>query len=129
VPRPLRIKPPLHIHQPNQLIEPPIRHNDIIVHQHQILPARQPQPLVDRRRKTEVRGIGDHRHRHGRHVANSGQIGRGIIRRPVIDNDQLPRRPRVAFECSDALLSKFELAAARNDNRRQAADCAGVAHR
>ena len=92
----------------NQLIQPAIGHHDIIIQQHQVFPASKLQPLIDRGRKTQVCGIGNHGDRHGRQVPRPPGKGPSIVR-PVVDDDQLPRRPGVDLERGDALLGKLKL--------------------
>ena len=79
--------------QRHKLVKPPIRDHNIVVQQHQVFPARVLQPLVDRRGKPAICGIGDDSHGHGRSVLNAGQVISRAVGRPVIDNDQLPARP------------------------------------
>jgi hypothetical protein len=54
-----------------------------------------------------------HRRRHARQIARTRQITCRPIRRSIINNDQLPRRPRLFPERGEALLSKFELVRTR----------------
>ena len=98
------------IDQPNQLLQPPIRHNHIIIEQHEVLATCRLEPLVDRCRKPAICGIGNDRHRHIGHVAHASQIVGRPIGRPIIDDDQLPRPPRMALERGEALPGELKLA-------------------
>jgi hypothetical protein len=63
--------PRLGIGQCNHLIKPAISHDNVIIQQHQVFPARKLQPLVDRRRESQVCGIRNHSNRHSRQVARA----------------------------------------------------------
>ena len=80
----------------HKLLEPTIGHDDVVIEQHEVLAPRLMQPLVDRGRETTIDRIGDHGHRHGRGILQSGQIIGGAVGRAVVDDDELPGRARVA---------------------------------
>ena len=109
-PRPLRFATLPGIDQPNQLLQPPIRHDHIIIEQHEVFAACRLEPLVDRCRKPAICGVGNDRHRHIGHVAHASQIVGRPIGRPIIDDDQLPRPPRMALERGEALPGERKLA-------------------
>jgi hypothetical protein len=111
----------LHIHQRHHLFQPCICHHDVVVKQHQIFAACHLQALVDRRRKPAIGRIADHGHRHVRCILYAAEISTGSIRRPIIDDDQLPRRPGVLPQRADALPGEFKLVPARDDDRSDAA--------
>jgi hypothetical protein len=106
----------------NQLPQPAVGDDDIVIQHHQVFAAGGLQSLVDRGREPQVFGIGDDRDRHGRTIRHTRQLNVRMIGRPVIDDDQFPRRPGMAFERGDALPGKFNLIPARYDDRRQTTD-------
>ena len=116
----------LRMGQRDQLIEPAVGHDHVVIEQHQVFPAGKVQPLVDGGREAPVGGIAHDGDRHAGKVADAGQVHAGPVGRPVIDGDQLPRRPRVVLEGGDALPGELELVPGRDDDRRQAADRAGI---
>jgi hypothetical protein len=108
--------------QSDQLPQPAIGHHHIIIQHHQVFAARRLQPLVDRGREPQVFGIGDDRDRHGRTIRHTLHVNVYMIRLPVIDDDQFPRRPGKALESGDTLPGKFKLVPARDDDRCQSTD-------
>jgi hypothetical protein len=59
----------------------------VVIEQHQVLAASKLQPLIDRSRKPKVCDIRDHGDRHGRHIPHAGNVKRGPVVRPVVDDD------------------------------------------
>ncbi len=101
------------------MIQPPLGNNHIVIEQNQILSPCLPQPLVDRGRKAHVPSISNNPDRHGRHILNARQVIPGAIGRAVIDDNKLPRLPRMAAKRSETMPGKLKLIPARNDNRSQ----------
>jgi hypothetical protein len=62
---------------------------------------RGPHSLVDRRREPSTCGIGDDGDRHGRSLLHARQV-RGRLIGQTVDDDKLPRLPRVSPESGDA---------------------------
>ena len=81
-----------------------------LIQQHLVFAACRLEPLIDRCRKPAICGIRNDRHRHTGHAAHASQILGRPIGRAIIDDDQLPRPPRMALERGEALPGELKLA-------------------
>jgi hypothetical protein len=75
----------------DHLLEPVVRHHNVVIEQHQLFAVRLTQPLIDRGRKTAINLISDVGDWDRRGILEAGQIIARAIGRAVIDNDELPR--------------------------------------
>ena len=106
--------------QRDELIEPAVGDDRVIVEQDEVFPARGLQALIDRAGEPQVPRIGDDRDRHGGGIADPGQVGGRVVGRAVVDDDQLPVGPGVAEERPQAQLGESPLIPAGDDDGRQA---------
>ncbi len=76
-----------HFGQGDELIEPEIGDDRVVIEEDEVFAAGVLQALVDRRGEPDILGVGDHRDRHARGVLHAGQVGGRIVGRAIIDDD------------------------------------------
>ena len=108
--------------QGDELIEPELGDDRVVIEQDEVFPAGILQALVDRRGESDIPGVGDHGDRYACGVLDAGQVGGGVVGRAVIDDDQLPGGPGESEEGLEAMSGERTLVEAGDDDRGQSRD-------
>ena len=100
----------------DELIEPSVGNDDVVVEQHEVFAARKFKPLVDGCGEPAIYRVADDGDGHGRGVLEASQVICRSVGRSVVDDDQFPVGPGLPHERDDALPGILELVPAGNDD-------------